>query len=169
MGAARFAEQLSAKKQNFDLKFGSDQNFADLKNAPSILIGVSPLTQRLTQGARFQLKMADEGITIADTKQKDRVWHLPRRNYSSPPRVDGYSLVTRLLHSDSGFPVMIISGMDSHNTEAAIEFLTKNDLFRQFPQSAPRDWSTRNFQVVLHNPIYDNSAGPLQIVASDVW
>ncbi|MGH9646915.1 MAG: hypothetical protein ACRD4E_08880 [Bryobacteraceae bacterium] len=169
MGAARFAEQLTSRQQRFDLKFGSDVNFGDLKNSPTILIGVSILTQRLTQGARFQLQMAAEGIKILDSKQKDRVWELPRRNYASPPRADGYSLITRLLHSDSGHPLLMIAGMDSHNTQAAVEFLTKNDLFRQFAQSGSSDWSTKNFQIVLHNTIYGNSAGSLKIVASEIW
>ena len=113
--------------------------------------------------------MVAEGIKIVDSKQKDRAWGLPRRNYASPPRADGYSLITRLLHSDSGHPLLMIVGMDSHNTQAAVEFLTKNDLFRQFAQSAPSDWSTKNFQIVLHNTIYGNSAGSLTLVASEVW
>jgi hypothetical protein len=169
MGAARFAEQLTARKQKFDLKFGSDVDFADMKNAPTILIGVSPLTQQLTHGARFELQMVPEGIKIVDSKQKDRVWELPRRNYASPPRDNGYSLVTRLLHSDLGQPLLIIVGMDSHNTQAAVEFLTKNDLFREFAQAAPSNWFDKNFQIVLRNTIYGNSAGSLSVVASEIW
>jgi hypothetical protein len=159
MGAARFAEQLTGRKQRFDLKFGSDVDFADVKNSPTILIGVSTLTQQLTHGARFELQMVPAGIRIVDTMQKDRAWELPRRNYASPPRVNGYSLITRLLHSDLGQPLLVVVGMDSHNTQAAVEFLTKNDLFRQ----------TKNFQIVLHNAIYGNSAGSLTLVASEVW
>lgn len=169
MGAARFAEQLANRKQRFDLRFGSDVNFADLKNSPTILLGISPLTQRLTSGTRFQLQMVTEGIKIVDTKQPGRVWELPRRNFASPPRADGYSLITRFVHSASGRPLLMIAGMDSHNTQAAVEFLTQNDAFRQFVRSAPADWSTKNFQVVLHNTIYGNSAASLSVVASDVW
>jgi len=169
MAAARFAEQLTHRKQRFDLRFGSDASFADLKNAPTILVGVSLLTQRLTQGARFQLQMSAEGIKIVDSKQKDRVWELPRRNYASPPRADGYSLITRLIRSDSGHPLLMIAGMDSHNTQAAVEFLTQNDQLRQFTSSAPADWSNKNVQVVLHNTIYGTSAGSMKVVASEVW
>jgi hypothetical protein len=169
MGAARFAEQLTRRDQKFDLKFGSDVVFADLKESPSILIGVSALTQRLTHGTRFQLEMTAAGIRIADTKQKERVWGLPRRNYASPPRDDGYSLITRLLHSDSGRPLLMIAGMDSHNTQAAVEFLTRSESFRQFAASAPSDWPARNFQIVLHNTIYGSSAGSVTVVGSEVW
>jgi hypothetical protein len=169
MGAARFAEQLTSHKQRFDLKFGSDVAFGDLKNSPTILIGVSILSQQLTQNARFKLNMFEGGIEIRDTKQKDRCWQLPRRNYASPPRSEGYSLITALLHSDSGRPLLMIEGMDSRNTQAAVEFLTSEDSFRQFAQSAPPDWSAKNFQVVLHNTIYGNSAASLKVVASDVW
>jgi hypothetical protein len=169
MGAARFAEQLTSHQQKFDLKFGSNVNFSDLKNSPSILIGVSVLTQQLTRGARYQLEMVPEGIRIVDSRQKERVWARPRRNYASPPRLDGYSLITRLVHSDSGRPLLVVVGMDSHNTEAAVEFLTKSDSFRQFADSAPRDWASKNLQIVLHNSIYGNSAGSNAIVASEVW
>ncbi len=169
MGAARFAEQLTRRKQGFDLKFGSDADFADLKNSPSILIGVSALSQRLTQGARFQMQIFAEGIRITDSKDKNRVWERPRRNFASPPRTDGYSLITRLSHSGSGHPVLMIAGMDSHNTQAAVEFLTRNESFRQFADSAPSNWPNRSFQIVLHNAIYGNSAGSLTVVASEIW
>jgi hypothetical protein len=169
MGAARFAEQLTSRKQRFYMKFGSDANFADLKNSSSILIGVSVLSQQVTRNTPFQLKMAEEGIKIIDSKRTDQIWELPRRNYASPPRVDGYSLVTRILHSETGHPILLIAGMDSNNTQAAVEFLSNNDQFRQFTQSAPADWSAKNFQIVLYNSIYGNSAGPLKLVASEVW
>ena len=169
MGAARFAEQLANRAQKFDLKFGSDVDFADMKSSPTILLGFSPLGQRLTRGARFQMEMNPAGIRIVDSKQQGRVWSLPRRSYDSPPRADGFSLITRLVHSDSGRPLLIIAGMDSHNTQAAVEFLTSNDSFRQFAQSASTDWASRNFQIVLHNSIIGNSAGSLTVVASEVW
>ena len=168
MGAARFAEQLTTRKQKFDLKFGSDVTFADLKNSPAIMIGVSKLTQEMTRGDRFQLRMEPDGIMIVDSKQKDRVWALPRR-HESDQRADGYSLITRLLHSDSGRPMLMIEGMDARNTQAAVEFLTSNDLFSQFSRSVSPDWVFKSFQVVLHNSIYGNSAGSFTIVASDVW
>jgi hypothetical protein len=65
--------------------------------------------------------------------------------------------------------LLIIVGMDSHNTQAAVEFLTKNDLFQEFAQSAPSNWSDKNFQIVLRNTIYGNSAGSLSVVASEIW
>jgi len=148
MGAARFAEVLTSHKQRFYLKFGSDLNFADLKNSATILIGVSVLSQQVTRNARFQLKIAEEGISVVDSKQPERVWALPRRNYASPPRAEGYSLVTRILHSETGRPILLIAGMDSNNTQAAVEFLSNNDLFRQFSDSAPADWTAKNFQIV---------------------
>lgn len=73
MAAARFAELLASHKQKFNLKFGRDLAFADLKNSPAIMIGVSPLTQELTRTARFRLKMDEKGISIVDTRQQDRL------------------------------------------------------------------------------------------------
>jgi hypothetical protein len=169
MGAARFAEQLTRRKQRFDLKFGSDANFADLKASPAILIGVSPLSQQLTRGTRFHLQVVTEGMRILGSKKEDRVWERARLNYASPPHADGYALITRLIHSDSGHAVLVIASMHPYTSQAAVEFLTRDDSFRQFTDSAPSDWSTKNFQVVLHNTIYGNSAGSLEVVASEVW
>ena len=169
MGAALFAEQLTRRRQKFDLKFGSDINFGEIKNSPSILLGVSGLTQRLSLKTRFQLELTPEGIRVRDTKQNGRSWERPRPTYSSPPRADGYSIITRLVHSDWGHPLLMIGSMDSRNTQAAVEFLTSDDSFRKFADQAPADWADRNFQIVLHNVIYGNSPGSLTVVAFEVW
>ena len=60
----------------------------------------------------------------------------------------------------TGHPVLLIEGMDANNTQAAVEFLTNNDLFRQFAQSAPPDWPNKSFQVVLHNATMGIRPGP---------
>jgi hypothetical protein len=169
MGAALFAEQLTRRRQKFDLKFGSDINFGEIKNSPSILLGVSGLTQRLSMKTRFQLELTPDGIQVRDTKQNGRSWERPRPTSSSPPRADGYSIITRLVHSDWGHPLLMIGSMDSRNTQAAVEFLTNDDSFRKFADQAPADWADRNFQIVLHNVIYGNSPGSLSVVASEVW
>jgi hypothetical protein len=42
-------------------------------------------------------------------------------------------------------------------------------LFREFAQAAPSNWFDKNFQIVLRNTIYGNSAGSLSVVASEIW
>lgn len=173
LGAARFAEQLASRQQRFVLRFGSDLTFADLKDSPAILIGVSKWTQDLTSHLRFRLR-AEEGRFVlvdshkVDAASKGKGWGIDRTQpIQGMPA--GYSLVTRLLHSESAYPVLFIVGMDARNTQAAVEFLTGTEAFAQFSAAAPADWPRRNLQVVLHNTIHGNSAGASKVVAFHVW
>ena len=168
LGAALFAEQLASRDQKFVLKFGSDATFADLKNSPAILIGVSRWTQELNSKLRFQLRVDGERMVVVDSRRANQQWVIQRKRQSSQ-LVEGYSLVTRLLQSESGHPVLMVVGMDARNTQAAVEFLSRSDSFQRFAQSAPRDWARKSFQVVLHNTIHGNSPGSLVVVASEVW
>jgi hypothetical protein len=167
LGAALFAEQLASRGQRFSLKFGNDMSFADLKQSPALLIGTTRWTQELTRPLRFHLQLAGDKLMMIDAQQTDRNWEIPFQK--TPEISEGYSLVTRLLQSESGHAVVIVAGMDARNTQAAVEFLTRDSAFDQFAQSAPRGWENKNFQVVLRNAIHGNSPGSLTVMASYVW
>ena len=167
LGAALFAEQLATRGQRFSLKFGSDMSFADLKQSPAILIGTTRWTQELTRSLRFHIQIVGNQVKMVDAQQADRDWVIPLRQ--TPELSEGYSLVTRLLRSESGHAVLIVAGMDARNTQAAVEFLSRDSSFDLFAKSAPRGWETKNFQVVLRNTIHGNSAGSLAVMASHVW
>jgi hypothetical protein len=168
LGGALFAEQLTSRDQPFVLKFGNDLSFADLKNSPAILIGASRWTRELTQKLRFRMVSEEPNkLVIHDREQPDRIWAIsPGRRTD---RAEGYSLITRLLHSESGRPVLLVEGIDARNTQAAVEFLARPGTFAQFAESAPAGWETKNFQVVLNSTIHGNSSGSVKIAASRIW
>ena len=168
MGAALFGEQLASRGQRFELKFGNDMSFADLKNSPAILIGTSRWTQELTKPLRFRLEVVGDQMWLIDSKRPDRNWGIPVR-HQSMQLDEGYSLITRLLQSESGYAVLIVAGMDVRSTQAGVEFLSRSGSFNQFAQSAPRGWEDKNFQVVLHNTIHGNSSGSVTAVAAHFW
>jgi hypothetical protein len=168
LGAALFAEQLATRGQHFALKFGNDISFADLKQSPAVLIGTSRWTQELTKPLRFKIQSVGDQLKMIDSQGADKNWVIPRK-WESPQLAEGYSLVTRLLNSESGYAVMIVVGMDARNTQAAVEFLSRGSSFDLFAKSAPKGWENSNFQIVLHNTIHGNSAGSLDVVASHVW
>jgi hypothetical protein len=167
LGAALFAEQLASRGQRFSLKFGNDMSFADLKQSPAILIGTTRWSQELTKPLRFHLQLTGDRLMMIDAQQTDRNWGIPFQK--SLALSEGYSLVTRLLQSESGHAVVIVAGMDARNTQAAVEFLSRESAFDQFAHSAPRGWENKNFQVVLRNAIHGNSPGSLTVMASHVW
>jgi hypothetical protein len=167
LGAALFAEQLASRKQRFVLKFGGDMTFADLKQSPAVLIGASRWTRELTRNLRFRIQGDGERTMVVDSQQPDQAWAISRRN-ASAARAEGYSLVTRLLRSESGYPILLAVGLDVRNTQAAVEFLSKADSFNLFARKA-RGWEDQNFQVVLYNTIHGNSPGSLTVVAWHTW
>ena len=167
LGAALFAEQLASRGQQFSVRFGNDVSFADLKQSPAVLVGTTRWTQELTRPLRFHIQMAGDKLILVDAQKPDRDWVIP--SHQTAELAEGYSLVTRLLQSESGQGVLIVAGMDARNTQAAVEFLSRSNSFDMFAQSAPRGWETKNFQVVLRNTIHGNSPGSLTVLASHVW
>jgi len=168
LGAARFAEQLAFRHQPFQIKFGRDAAFADLKRSPSILIGPSRWFQELTQSLRFRIDRSDGRRAIVDNKVRGREWSVPRPDPPSAA-VEGYCLVTRWLNSESGHAVLGLSGLDPRDTQAGVEFVTNGQHLESFAASLPPDWQRRSFQVVLHNRLHGNSPGSLSVVTWEVW
>ncbi|MEP6962339.1 MAG: hypothetical protein ABI995_09675 [Acidobacteriota bacterium] len=168
LGAARFAEQLAFRKQPFQLKFGSDVAFSDLKVSPAILLGPTRWTEDLLRPLRFRIQRGTGWHAIVDAQDQKRVWkvQIPRQ---ASELAEGYALVSRLLNSESGHPILLVVGMDPRDTQAAVEFLSNRQLLESFAKTLPADWGERNFQVVLHNTIHGNSPGALTVVASNVW
>lgn len=169
-GAARFAEQLTLRRQAFYVKFGTDVAFADLGRAPAILLG--GFTQvwglEMTRTLRFRFEQLPNSLDILDGDHPATRWKTARWKNSTEVS-EGYALVSRLLHSETGRPLLIAAGVHPNDTQAAVEFLTEGRYFDAFAKQAPPEWSTRNFQVVLHNNIHGHWPGSQAVVAYHVW
>jgi hypothetical protein len=164
-GAARFAEQLALRRQPFQLKFGSDVSFSDLKSSSAILLGSTRWSDELMRTQRFRIERGEQVRGVVDSQMEGRRWSVPR---GSEP-TEGYSIVTRLLNMETGRPILLLAGLDPRDTQAAVEFLADERLFEAFSVAAPSDWTRKNFQIVLHNRIFGKSPGSLNVVASHVW
>lgn len=169
-GAARFAEQLALRRQAFYIKFGTDVAFADLGRAPAILLGgfTSAWGLEMTRTLRFRFEQLPDSLDILDADHPATRWETARWK-NSVEVSEGYALVTRLLHSETGRPVLIAAGVHPNDTQAAAEFLTEERFFDAFVKQAPPEWSSKNFQVVLHNNIYGHWPGSQAVVAYHVW
>jgi hypothetical protein len=169
-GAARFAEQLAIRRQRFLVKFGRDVAFSDLNNSPSLLLGAysSVWTMELLKPLRFRFETDDKWKSIVDSAHPDRPWRIPVLHESAEQR-EGYALVTRLLKSESGWPLLMAAGMSARDTQGAVEFLTGPGFFENFARGLPADWPRRNLQVVLHCFTHGHSPGSPTVVAWHVW
>jgi len=168
LGAARFAEQLALRRQPFSLKFGSDASFSDLKGSAAILIGSTRWSDEIMRSLRFRIERSGQIRSVVDTQVRDRRWTISPAASASDPS-EGYCLVTRLLRSESGHPILMVGGLDPRDTQAAVEFVANEHLFEIYSRTAPPEWANKNFQIVLHDRIFGKSPGSLSVVASYLW
>ena len=166
-GAAKFGEQLALRHRSFFLKFGADVSFSDLRQFPAILLGAftSPWTMDLTRSLPFRFK-DDTEVGIVDIRGPGHFWKATV-GASGEPRI-GYALVSRLLKADSGNAVLMAAGIDPHDTQAAVEFLTREEYFDQFAERVP-DWAATNFQVVIRTSIHGHTPSAPEVVSYKTW
>jgi hypothetical protein len=171
MGAARFAEQLALRNQAFNVKFGTDVTFADLKQSPALLLGAftSVWSIEMTRQLRFNFAADGAARRIVDTFPGGRIWQEINRSSPPTPNADGYALITRILSSDAGHPILMAAGISALGTQAAVEFLTHEPYFDSFARIAPPDWTRKNFQAVIRSRIHGHSTGRPDLVAWYVW
>jgi hypothetical protein len=166
-GAAKFGEQLALRHVSFFLKFGADVSFSDLRQSPAILLGAftSPWTMDLTRDLPFHFTNGPD-FAIVGIHEPKQYWK-PARGAAGEPRI-GYALVSRLLKADSGNAILMAAGIDPHDTQSAVEFLTREEYFDQFAQQAD-GWTSKNFQLVIRTSIHGHTPSSPQLVSYKTW
>jgi len=167
---ARMSSLLASRHHPYDLRFGSDLSFGDLRHTSAILIGAfnNSWTLNMTDNLRFIHDSGDSplGIHVQDRFDTSRSWW-PK----FPCERDGedYAIVSRILESKTGSVLVTIAGNCQSGTEAAGEFTTSPELIAEFTKQAPKDWSRKNLQIVLHTNVVNDIPGSPTVVASYYW
>jgi hypothetical protein len=153
-------------KRSIVLRSARDLSFGDLRNRPSVLIGGfnNPWTLELTKGLPYSFR---EGTRIQDRDHQERAWASSQHN--SKGTVDDYALISRLLVSETGGPLMTAAGIGQFGTQAAAEFVSSPDRMRDLLKSAPPGWQKKNMQVVLHITVVGNTPVQMDVVATTYW
>jgi hypothetical protein len=164
--AVQLTTAITAWKKPFVLRSGRDINFADLRDRPSVMIGAfnNPWTLELTKDLPFSLH---EGTQIQDRNHRERVWNVtsPETNSAS----DDFSLISRMLVSKTGAPLITAAGIGQYGTQAAAEFLASPQRMRDLLKDAPHGWESKNMQVVLHVKIVGFTPVAVEVVATSYW
>jgi len=63
----------------------------------------------------------------------------------------------------------MVAGIEDYGTQAAGEFITDPTYVNAAFRDAPRDWHKRNIQLVLHTRIIEETPGPANVVARQIW
>ena len=153
------------------VRLASKVEFADFKDAPTILIGAytNRWTLRLTQDLRFRFILPVDGEqSVLDTQDPKRQWRLP------PPGADGsfsedFLVVTRLVPSSAGKPMLIVGGIKQFGTEAGGRLLVTPQELGPLLRRLPADWSHKRLQLVLRASVIGNSPAAPEILAWHVW
>jgi hypothetical protein len=157
---------ITAWKKPFVLRSGRDINFADLRNRPSVMIGAfnNPWTLELTKDLPFSLQ---DGTRIQDRDHPERVWNVTSPEFNSAS--DDFSLISRMLVSKTGAPLITAAGIGQYGTQAAAEFLGSPERMRDLLKSAPRGWEYKNMQAVLHVKVVGFTPVAVEVVATSYW
>ncbi len=80
-----------------------------------------------------------------------------------------YSLVTRINDPLTGEPVVVLCGLGPYGTAAARDFVSNPNYFSQFAKQAPKNWESRNIQIVLETTVVNGRPSVPRVVAEQVY
>jgi hypothetical protein len=173
IGDASATSQISSfftsRRHSFDLRFGSDLSFGDLRQGSAVLIGAfnNSWTLNMTDSLRFVFDAGDSPqMHVQDRFDRYRSWW-PK--FSNGKFSEDYAIVSRILDSKTGSVLVTIAGLDHTGTRAAGEFATNPQMIAEFAKQAPRDWSQKNLQIVLHTNVVNGVPGLPTVVAMHYW
>ena len=157
---------ISNWRSGFTMRSGSDLSFGDLRNKPSVMIGGfnNPWTLELTNDLPYSLR---QGTRIEQRGHPAHAW--TPRIQPDKTDTDDYALVSRLLQSKTGGPVMIVAGVGEYGTQAAAEFVSNPKRMRELLRSAPHGWENENMEAVLHVTVVGAAPVAIEVVATSYW
>jgi hypothetical protein len=151
------------------IRLGGDTSFTELRAAPGILIGgfTNRWTLDLEKDARFVFASESPVIGIQDRSTGKFVCRKPAA--WEPRGTEDCAVVTRIVHSKTGNPLLIAAGLDHPGTFEVGEFLTRSDLLEPVLRKLPAGWQQRNLQIVFRVEVLRDNVGPPQVLATHVW
>jgi len=166
---AQISSLFTSRHHPYDLRFGSDLSFGDLREGSAVLIGAfnNSWTLNMTDSLRFVFDQGDSAqMHVQDRFDASRAWW-PK--LSDGRFIEDYAIVSRILESKTGRVLVIIAGLGHSGTRAAGDFVTSPQLIADLVKQAPKDWNRKNLQVVLHTKIVNNVPGSPTVVAAYYW
>ena len=167
------AGMLNAHGRTFRVQGASITTFTDLRQAPSIFIGAfdNDWTLRFTGPLRFHFAN-NPGMTqfwVEDRQRPaNREWLLDRSHQETGTYKD-YAIVTRALDPNTGRFVVVVAGIARGGTIASGEFLVDTRHMDELVRVAPKDWESKNMEIVLETQVIDGRSGPPRINAVYTW
>ena len=154
----------------YDLRFGSDLTFPQMRKQPTLLLGsfASEWTMRITHDLRFTLTWDDAKEKVILDKRTGEIWKPLNLNPNGYAEQD-YGLLCRLFDSASGQIVMIAAGITTFGTAGAAGLFFDSGWFSEFVKQAPKNWRSKNFQAIVRFSIIGVTPSSPRVVATHFW
>jgi len=153
---------LVRRNRQFDIRYGSDVTYGDLRENPTILIGAHNNVWTLTMTENLRYVFSGHNA-IVDRSDPGKRWS------SSASFSEDYAIMSRIVNSKTGTVVITAAGIGYAGTQAAAEFLTNSQSISNLVKSLPKDWEKRNVQIVLHTSVINQIPSAPEVVASYCW
>ena len=171
LGVSSLLDQHGKQSQ---VVWGGEVRFQDLRDQNVVLIGAfnNPWTLEMSKNLRFTFERQDTGDgrslwSVREQSGQGRIWTLPEL-YPHPIAVD-YAVVGRIFDKDRGRVIVSAGGFTQFGTEVAGDFLKDPVSWRDLTRQAPKDWRTKNLQVVLETSIAGKKPVRTRVLASYFW
>jgi len=167
------AGTLRTYNKNYRVLGESTTSLTDLRRNPSIFIGAfdNTWTLRLTSALRFHF-VNDPSMSklwIEDREQPEkREWLLDRTQQKTEDYKD-YAIVARFIPPDTDQYAVVAAGIGRGGTVAAGEFLVDEHRMQEILAQAPKDWQTKNVEIVLETQVIQGRSGPPRVRAIHIW
>ncbi len=168
--ATRLRDQLQHLGGKSRIGKAEDVTLDDLKSVPYVLVGgpgINQWTMAMTKELRFGMGVADQRGRIIDHQNPSRFWE-PLVNRDGKLAED-YILVSRVLRSASGQPMIAVAGLTPYGSLAGGRFLTNDWSLETIDRIAPSDWAEKNFQLVLKTKLHNGVAQMPEVVSVTFW
>ena len=169
--ATRMSEFLGSKGKHAVLKGEHDLTMRDLRDAPAVILGglANQWTSQLLPQARFQFDAEGSIRFIRDNQHPEaRQWGFDSK-VRSGDRVKDFIIISRVADSVSGRVTVLAGGFSVWGTEAAIQMLTDPDQMQSVLANAPRQWDSRNVEIVLGCAVVRRESGMPRFLAAQYW
>jgi hypothetical protein len=139
----------------------------DLSVHPAVLIGgyANSWVLRFTKDLRFRFERRGNERRVRDRLHHEKNYIL--QSIGDQP-IEDYPVLTRLLTTSTGKPMVIASAMTQWGCAASAEMASRTDLLSQALANAP-GWQSRNLQILLRVRIIQKVASSPETLLVHTW
>ncbi|MGD0578263.1 MAG: hypothetical protein ABSC08_04980 [Bryobacteraceae bacterium] len=168
MALARLTEMFGRFGKPVRVRLGNQTSFSDMRDAPMILLGFNNrLNQDVALQFRFTFGRLHNLKVMTDKTPPGRVWSIEVD--PAGHTVADYGLISRVVNAETGQFVVQAGGLASFGTRSVGEFLTNSQYWGRLLQDLPRDWPSRNIQIVIRVKVVNNATSVPEVVSSHCW